>query len=234
VNRPTIQRATPFSLAALGACGGGGRDTSVASSTTGTSSSTTPLAAGCKQSGMALVVLPYSVGAGNPPVPFNTCPSKAATTTATTGGGIGLMISGPALFNQRHHECHTGAPERRVPLRAAGGGDELPVTAALLLGHRAGQADRGVAGGRRLLGTGGSDCPGFGARGTGPLRPPVRRAAGRRAQLLFAAGLAARGGGTADSSSAVTSTVPATPTSPTTATSRSFKAQVWADNGLGA
>ena len=30
---------------------------------------------------------------------FNTCPTKAATTTATTGGNIGVMISGSALFN---------------------------------------------------------------------------------------------------------------------------------------
>jgi hypothetical protein len=59
----------------------------------------TTVVAHASQSGMALVVVPYSVGAGNQPVTFNTCPSKAATTTATTGGGIGLMISGPALFN---------------------------------------------------------------------------------------------------------------------------------------
>ena len=30
---------------------------------------------------------------------FNTCPTKAATTTATSGGAIGWMISGSALFN---------------------------------------------------------------------------------------------------------------------------------------
>jgi YHYH protein len=29
----------------------------------------------------------------------NTCPTKAAATTATTGGNIGIIISGPALFN---------------------------------------------------------------------------------------------------------------------------------------
>jgi hypothetical protein len=52
----------------------------------------------------------------------------------------------------------------------------------------------------------------------------VTRAAGRCAQLLLAAGLAACGGGTADSSSTVT------PTSPTSATAGNFKAQVWADN----
>lgn len=59
----------------------------------------TTVVAHASQRGMALVVVPYSVGAGNPPVTFNTCPAKAATTTATTGGGIGLMLSGPALFN---------------------------------------------------------------------------------------------------------------------------------------
>ena len=30
---------------------------------------------------------------------FNTCPTKAATTTATSGGAIGWMISGSAMFN---------------------------------------------------------------------------------------------------------------------------------------
>ena len=64
----------------------------------------TTVVAHASQSGMALVVVPYSVGAGGPPVTFNTCPSKAATTTATTGGGIGLMISGPALFNATEGE----------------------------------------------------------------------------------------------------------------------------------
>ena len=53
---------------------------------------------------MALVVVPYAVGAPGPPVTFNTCPTKAAATTATGGGGIGLMISGPALFNATEGE----------------------------------------------------------------------------------------------------------------------------------
>ena len=59
----------------------------------------TTVEAGASQSGTALVVVPYSVGAGGPPVTFNICPTQAATTTATSGGGIGQMISGPALFN---------------------------------------------------------------------------------------------------------------------------------------
>ena len=59
----------------------------------------TTVVAHTSQSGMALAVVPYSVGAGNTTVSFNICPTKAATTTATSGGGIGLMISGPALFN---------------------------------------------------------------------------------------------------------------------------------------
>jgi hypothetical protein len=58
----------------------------------------------------------------------------------------------------------------------------------------------------------------------------VKRAAGRCAQLLFAAGLAACGGGADNSSGSATSTATTTPTSPTTATARSFKAEVWADN----
>ena len=50
---------------------------------------------------MALTVRPY-LPAATPVsniVTFNTCPTKAATTTATTGGDIGIMISGSALFN---------------------------------------------------------------------------------------------------------------------------------------
>ena len=38
---------------------------------------------------------------------FNTCPTKAATTTATTGGPIGWMISGSALFNATEGEFST-------------------------------------------------------------------------------------------------------------------------------
>ena len=64
----------------------------------------TTVVAHASQSGMALAVVPYSVGAGGPPVSFNICPTKAATTTATGGGGIGLMISGPALFNATEGE----------------------------------------------------------------------------------------------------------------------------------
>lgn len=64
----------------------------------------TTVVANASQSGMALVVVPYSVGAGLSPVSFNICPAKAATTTATGGGGIGLMISGPALFNATEGE----------------------------------------------------------------------------------------------------------------------------------
>jgi YHYH protein len=48
---------------------------------------------------MPLTIRPYIPLADNKPVTFNTCPTKAATTTATTGGNIGIMISGPALFN---------------------------------------------------------------------------------------------------------------------------------------
>ncbi len=52
-------------------------------------------------SGMALTIRPY-LPATTPVstiMTFNTCPTKAATTTATTGGNIGLIISGAALFN---------------------------------------------------------------------------------------------------------------------------------------
>ncbi len=51
------------------------------------------------KSGMPLAMRPYIALQDNKPVTFNTCPTKAATTTATTGGNIGIMISGPALFN---------------------------------------------------------------------------------------------------------------------------------------
>lgn len=64
----------------------------------------TTVVATAAQSGMALVVVPYTARAENKPVTFNTCPSKAATTTATTGGNIGIMISGPALFNATEGE----------------------------------------------------------------------------------------------------------------------------------
>ena len=50
-------------------------------------------------SGMPLTIRPYIPLADSRPVTFNTCPTKAATTTATTGGNIGLIISGSALFN---------------------------------------------------------------------------------------------------------------------------------------
>ena len=50
-------------------------------------------------SGMALTIRPYIPLSESKPVTFNTCPTKAAATTATTGGNIGIMISGPALFN---------------------------------------------------------------------------------------------------------------------------------------
>jgi hypothetical protein len=59
----------------------------------------TTVVATAPQSGMALVVVPYTAGTVSTPMTFNTCPTKASTTTATTGGNIGIMISGPALFN---------------------------------------------------------------------------------------------------------------------------------------
>lgn len=59
----------------------------------------TTVVATAPQSGMALVVVPYTAGTVSTPMTFNTCPSKASTTTATGGGNIGIMISGPALFN---------------------------------------------------------------------------------------------------------------------------------------
>jgi hypothetical protein len=51
------------------------------------------------QSGMRLVVVPYTASTVSTPMTFNTCPTKASATTPTTGGNIGIMISGPALFN---------------------------------------------------------------------------------------------------------------------------------------
>ena len=48
---------------------------------------------------MPLTIRPYIALADSRPVTFNACPTKAATTTATTGGNIGIMISGSALFN---------------------------------------------------------------------------------------------------------------------------------------
>lgn len=59
----------------------------------------TTVVATAPQSGMALVVVPYTAGTVSTPMTFNICPTKASTTTATTGGNIGIMISGPALFN---------------------------------------------------------------------------------------------------------------------------------------
>jgi YHYH protein/Fibronectin type III domain len=50
-------------------------------------------------SGMPLTIRPYIPLPESKPVTFNTCPTKAAATTATTGGNIGIMISSPALFN---------------------------------------------------------------------------------------------------------------------------------------
>lgn len=58
----------------------------------------TTVVAVAPQSGMQLVVVPYTARSGSTPMTFNTCPTKA-TTTATSGGNIGIMISGPALFN---------------------------------------------------------------------------------------------------------------------------------------
>ena len=55
-------------------------------------------------SGMALVVVPYTAGTRTSFMTFNTCPTKAATTTPTSGGAIGLMISGPTLFNATEGE----------------------------------------------------------------------------------------------------------------------------------
>ena len=59
----------------------------------------TTVVATAPQSGMALVVVPYTAGTVSTAMNFNICPTKASTTTATTGGNIGIMISGPALFN---------------------------------------------------------------------------------------------------------------------------------------
>lgn len=50
-------------------------------------------------SGMPLATAAYAVSTKSMTQTFNTCPVKAATTTATSGGAIGWMISGSALFN---------------------------------------------------------------------------------------------------------------------------------------
>ncbi|MBC7598455.1 MAG: YHYH protein [Polaromonas sp.] len=56
-------------------------------------------------SGMALVMVPYTAGTRTSFMTFNTCPTKAAaTTTATSGGAIGLIIFGPTLFNATEGE----------------------------------------------------------------------------------------------------------------------------------
>jgi hypothetical protein len=51
------------------------------------------------KSGTPLAVVPPSATAKTTIMSFNTCPTKAIQTTSTRGGAIGLMISGPALFN---------------------------------------------------------------------------------------------------------------------------------------
>lgn len=53
-------------------------------------------------SGIQLMVVTYAqLSANNKAVSatFNVCPSKASTTTVTTGGAIGIIFSGTALFN---------------------------------------------------------------------------------------------------------------------------------------
>ncbi len=50
-------------------------------------------------SGMRLAVQQYTGTARAVTMTLNTCPVKASTSTQTTGGGIGFMISGPSLFN---------------------------------------------------------------------------------------------------------------------------------------
>ena len=50
-------------------------------------------------SGMQLATAAYGASTKSMTQTFNTCPTKAATTTATTGGAIGWMISGSAMFN---------------------------------------------------------------------------------------------------------------------------------------
>ena len=64
----------------------------------------TTVVANAAVSGMALVVVPYTAATRTSFMTFNTCPTKAATTTATSGGPIGLMISGPTLFNATEGE----------------------------------------------------------------------------------------------------------------------------------
>ena len=64
----------------------------------------TTVVANAAVSGMALAVVPYTAGARTSFMTFNTCPTKAITTTATSGGAIGLMISGPTLFNATEGE----------------------------------------------------------------------------------------------------------------------------------
>jgi YHYH protein/Fibronectin type III domain len=53
---------------------------------------TTPL------SGMKLVAAPYAGSKGREPMSFNICPTRAANTTATGGGTIGILVSGASLF----------------------------------------------------------------------------------------------------------------------------------------
>ena len=50
-------------------------------------------------SNMRLGVAGYTARTATMSETFNTCPTKAATTTVTTGGPIGWMISGASLFN---------------------------------------------------------------------------------------------------------------------------------------
>ena len=54
-------------------------------------------------SGIQLQVSPYSGGISTTAkaisATFNTCPTKATSTTATSGGAIGLLFSGTVLFN---------------------------------------------------------------------------------------------------------------------------------------
>lgn len=50
-------------------------------------------------SGMPLAVAAYGVSTASMTQTFNTCPVKASATTATSGGAIGWMISGSAMFN---------------------------------------------------------------------------------------------------------------------------------------
>jgi YHYH protein/Fibronectin type III domain len=60
-------------------------------------------------SGMALGTAAYGVSTKSMTQTFNTCPTKAATTTATTGGAIGWMISGSAMFNATEGANNTTA-----------------------------------------------------------------------------------------------------------------------------